>query len=43
MPLIRMLAIWVGGGLIIPQKPPPKILLGYEILKGNREVTSVNH
>lgn len=28
--LIRMLAFWGDGGLSIPQKKPPKILLGHE-------------
>ena len=29
-----MLAIWGDGGLKVPQKPPPKILLSHESFKG---------
>ena len=28
--LIRTLALWGDGGLSVPQKPPPKILLSHE-------------
>ena len=28
--LIRMPAVWADGGLTVPQKPVPKILLSYE-------------
>lgn len=40
--LIRMLAFWGDGGLSIPQKKPPKILLGHESFKENQG-SNLNH
>ena len=30
-------AVWGDGGLSVPQKPPPKILLGHESLRERRK------
>ena len=38
MSLNRMLAIWGDGGLSVPSKPPPKILLGHGSFKGKKKV-----